>query len=165
MSQPSVPTLASQPAAPADTSTKAGHARITFAQVRPGVYNITTQQGVRRVDEWSCSYDNAEVAWAEYLRAKAAFEAFGTDTALAAEYDRLTTAIHGCEQRRKPTGQLNDRRDAIQPLRGADRIRRERERWQASIPLMRSLQGLPYDQWRDAVEAARDSFDATHPDL
>lgn len=150
---------------PADSTTRAGHARITFQQVRPGVYNITTQQGVLRVDGWSCSYGDPDVAVAELARTVAAFTEWGTDTALAAEYDRLTTAIHAAEQRHLSTGKLQTRREAVQPLTGAARDRELRERWTASRDLMLAVADLPLAERIDAIEAARDSFDATHPQV
>lgn len=148
---------------------RAGHATIELHRVVDG-FSVVTIQGTKRVDEWSCSYRDERTARDEARRAARAFCHFRTAQALAAEYDRLSAAIDANIERRNADGdqqarELEAKRADIEPFRGfhgrqtrADLI----DRWTASRDLMLAIQHLPQEQRLDILDAARDSYDATH---
>lgn len=142
----------------------AGRATITLLKVHDG-FHVQVMQGTRRVDAWSCSYPDETEARAEARRAARAFRQFRTADALAAEHHRLTVAIDSAEKCRRPTGRLNDLRDAIQPLQGRAADQDLAARILGTIRAAAAVQAQPPAQRARTWKTLRDEFAQTHPSI
>lgn len=141
---------------------RAGHALI---ELHRGVdcFSVLTMQGTRRVDEWSCTYPTEEQARAEARRAAKAFRWFKTDTAIAAEYNRLADAIEARRRRRANAADLRDQLAAVQPLQAAARDADLAARILGTIRAAQAVQPLPQAQRTRTWADLRAEFAATHP--
>jgi len=146
---------------------RAGRVVITLFVVRPGVFRVETRRASTGavIDEWSCSYDSEQTARAEARRAARAFRQHRTADALADEHHRLTVAIEAAEDRRRPTGKLNDQRDAVQPLRRRAADQELAARILGTIHAAAEVQPLEPDARIRTWKTLRDELAPTHPSI